>query len=512
VTAPLRVLLLEDSADDAELLVFELRQAGFDPSWRRVEDRAGYLAALDHTPDVILADYSLPQFTAIDALHLMRERGDDIPTIVVSGVMSEESCVEVLRHGAVDYLLKDRLTRLGPAVRHALAQQRLIVGRRRDQVISQRHQQRFRAAFDNAPTGMAVTTVDGEVTEANPALAQMTAYPVDRLRGHPLHAIVADEDRDVLDRHLRAVLAGAAEAAGHELRLRHDRGQVIWAHYSASLIDDPDPGSRHVVHQFLDITARRRAEQALQRQAEQLALQNAELQELDRLKNQFVATVSHELRTPLTSICGYTELLVDGEIGALTPGEKRIVDIIDRNGRRLLSLIEDLLTFARAEAGTLSLDTVELALGDLVAGACAELAPMADKAGVVLDPRLDPDLPPVRGDSQQLQRMLVNLLSNAVKFSPAGSSVTVTAAPADRAVTITVTDRGDGIPAGEQAKLFERFYRTGAARRREIPGTGLGLAITRAIVEAHGGAIALASEPGHGTTVRVRLPAPPSGR
>jgi PAS domain S-box-containing protein len=509
VSAPLRVLLLEDSAADADLLVLALRQAGFDPEWERVEDRDAYAAALATLPDIVLADFSLPQFNAIEALHVLRDGGQDIPVIVVSGVLNEESCVEALRHGAVDYLIKDRLSRLGPAVRHALDQRHLVGEQRRAQLASERHERLFRAAFDNAPIGMAVTTVAGDITEVNPALARMTARPAEHLRGRPLADLVAAEDRPVVAAHVLALADRRLRAASHEIRLRHAGGGVIWAHYSASLLDGAAPAERHVVHQLLDITGRREAERALQRQAEQLSRSNAELQELDRLKNQFVATVSHELRTPLSSICGYTELLVDGEVGELSPAEKRIVDIIDRNGRRLLALIEDLLTFSRADAGTLTLNLAPVNFADLVAHVRNEIEPMASKADVTIRLDVQPGQPTITADPVLLDRALANLLTNAIKFSPDGGVAVITAThdPAD--VTVTISDNGIGIPAHEQADLFQRFYRSSGAQSREIPGTGLGLAITKAIVEAHGGSIALESAPGRGTTVTLRLPHEP---
>jgi two-component sensor histidine kinase len=129
----LRVLLLEDRSDDADLILYELRQAGFDLDWCRVHTADGFLAHLDWPPDILLADYSLPQFDALHALHLMQERGLDIPFIVVTGSLSEEVAVECMKQGATDYLLKDRLTRLGPAVKRALEQKHVRDERKRDE-------------------------------------------------------------------------------------------------------------------------------------------------------------------------------------------------------------------------------------------------------------------------------------------------------------------------------------------------------------------------------------------
>jgi PAS domain S-box-containing protein len=508
----MRVLVLEDNPDDAELLMFELRQAGFDPVWRRVDDEPAFRSGLAEEPDVILADYALPGFSALEALRMLAGMADPPPVIVVSGAMSEDTCVEALRHGAVDYLLKDRLARLGPAVKHALAQRQLNAAHRRAEAESLEHERRFRAAFDHAPVGMAVTTGDCTVADANAALLEMTGYGPDELPGRPLADVIVPEDREVVSEYVRLLRNGCEHArrsdpdrrgAAREVRLRSRDGRVTWAQYSASLIGEHPTG--HLVHQIVDISPRRRAEQALLRQAEQLARSNAELQEVDRLKSEFVATVSHELRTPLTSIRGYTEILADDVNGTLTEDEHRIIAIIDRNGRRLLSLIEDLLTFSRIEAGTLVLTRGPVQLTEVLESACEAVRPSA-QAGLAIHLDMPPRLPAIEADAAQLERVMLNLLSNAVKFSPDGGVITVSARPEQAEVIVSVADTGMGIAEQEQSRLFTRFFRAAEAQQRAINGSGLGLAITKSIVEAHGGWIGLSSTPGAGTTVSLGLP------
>jgi PAS domain S-box-containing protein len=484
VGTPLSVLLLEDNPDDAELLVYELRRAGYTPEWRRVDSRADFLDALGGEPQIILADYSLPQFSALDALHLLNTSNQDIPAIVVSGAMSEEACVDALRHGAVDYLLKDRLSRLGSAVKHALAQQGLIAA-------SREHEQRFRAAFDHAPIGMAVTDLEGRAIEVNQALAQMTGLA----SGDALTDVIAEEDRPAVTDHVRRLIAGDARLGSHVVRLCNADGGPLWGQYSASLIAD---GTGHVVHQVADITDRRRAEQALKESV-------SELRELDRLKGDFIATVSHELRTPLTSIRGYTEILADDD--GLDGAQRNIINIIDRNGQRLMDLIEDLLTFSSIESGTLQLAAGPVQMRGLMEAAAEAVRPVLESAGLSLTLDIAPELPIVDGDGGQLERVLLNLLSNAAKFSNPGGAILVTAKAERGHVVVSVEDSGVGIPEHEQGKLFTRFYRTSDAHRRAINGSGLGLAISKAIVEAHQGWIKLESVEGLGTTITFGLPA-----
>lgn len=231
------------------------------------------------------------------------------------------------------------------------------------------------------------------------------------------------------------------------------------------------------------------------------------LQELDRQKSDFLSTVSHELRTPLTSITGYTELLQDGAGGELTPAGASMVDVVRRNAERLAALIEDLLTLSHIEAGTLRTTRTIVDLEALVHGAVLTVGPLSAARSVTV--RVDAVPARVTGDPAQVERVLLNLLSNAVKFTPTGGSVEVTVRPVDQDVLTVVADTGIGIPAADQAQLFDRFFRASNAVATAVPGTGLGLSIVQRIVEAHGGTLTLASTEGSGTTVEVRLPAAP---
>ncbi|MFF5292093.1 sensor histidine kinase [Paractinoplanes globisporus] len=232
----------------------------------------------------------------------------------------------------------------------------------------------------------------------------------------------------------------------------------------------------------------------------------ARMRALDAAKTDFMATVSHELRTPLTSISGYVELLRDAEPDELSDAQRRMLEVIARNARRLRELIEDILTLSRIESGGFRSEPGEVDLAQVVERAITEIGPVAAKASVGLHAEVRGPLP-LRGDGVQLDRVLANLLGNAVKFTPAAGTVTVRAAHDAGEAVLVVADTGMGIPESEQKALFVRFFRATNAIRRAVPGTGLGLAICRKIVDNHGGTIAVASAENMGTTVTVRLPA-----
>jgi PAS domain S-box-containing protein len=227
--------------------------------------------------------------------------------------------------------------------------------------------------------------------------------------------------------------------------------------------------------------------------------------ELERLKEEFLASVSHEFRTPLTSIRGFVELLLAGGPGPLTERQERYLGFVDSAGVRLGRLVDDLLLVAQVDAGRFSIAPGAADLPALVRTCVELLQPMADERRIELVAVSDP-LEPMEGDAIRLGQLLDNLVSNALKFTEPGGRVDVRVTAARGLAVIEVADTGMGIPEAEQPNLFDRFARTAAAAQRGIEGTGLGLVLARAVAEAHGGQVSFRSAEGQGTTFRVELP------
>lgn len=241
--------------------------------------------------------------------------------------------------------------------------------------------------------------------------------------------------------------------------------------------------------------------------AAQLAAQNERLRELDRLKDEFVATASHELRTPLTSLSGYLEMSLDPTEEPLSPTREGHLRIVQRNAARLAVLVDQLLFLARADSHPLALDRHPVHLAELLDEAAETAGPAARAKNISLVVAGDPP-PGVLADRPQILRVVDNLVANAVKFTPDGGSVRLVARREGDSAIVEVTDTGLGIPHAEQSDLFNRFYRGTNAVEKAIPGSGLGLAISRVIAEAHGGSIEVDSSPGSGSTFRLALPLP----
>jgi signal transduction histidine kinase len=215
--------------------------------------------------------------------------------------------------------------------------------------------------------------------------------------------------------------------------------------------------------------------------------------------------MSHELRTPLNSVLGFAQLLSSAEFGRLTPRQARYVDNIRTSGRHLLDLVNDVLDVAEVHCGNvvLRLEPVELR-GQLVV-ALDRIRGQAEAKDMRLELERGPDVW-VRADPERLAQVMSNLLTNAVKFTPEGGRITIAAEPEDGLVAITVRDTGIGIPAQEQARVFDEFVQLDGGRTRHQEGTGLGLALSRQLVELMAGSIGVVSRPGAGSAFTVRLP------
>jgi GAF domain-containing protein len=247
-----------------------------------------------------------------------------------------------------------------------------------------------------------------------------------------------------------------------------------------------------------------------------LAIQNArlfreieaksrELEVASRHKSQFLANMSHELRTPLNAILGYTELLNDGIYGELPPKAGEVMARIDKSGKHLLGLINDVLDLSKIEAGQLELALAEYSLQDVVHAVLTQVESLAADRGLLLTAHVPRDLPAGRGDDRRLAQVLLNLVGNAIKFTEVGA-VRVVARREDDAFVVSVADTGPGIAEGDRERIFEEFQQADSSSTRRKGGTGLGLAIARRIVELHGGRIWVESTVGRGSTFSFRVP------
>lgn len=363
----------------------------------------------------------------------------------------------------------------------------------------------FRQAFEGAPIGMALTSYqDGpeeKFLRVNAAFAAILGRRPADFVGKPVADFTHPEDVA-----LQPELTASGPA--HPLRKRFMRpsGRSVWVDVNYAVVRDADGAPSHIIKQIQDVHTIKESERALFDALEQQRAATARLRELDRIRTDLVGTISHELRTPLTSIHGYLELLADEQ---LSEGQHAMLDVALRNTERLADLVDKLLVLVRLDSldETVPAGSDDVDIPSAVSAAIDTVRPEFVDRDQALRVNLPIERAVVRGDFEQIDRVLVNLLSNASKYTPAGGQVDVDVAMVNGAVRLAITDSGIGIPPEELPHLFTRFFRASTARANAISGNGLGLAIVKSIVERHGGEVSVESEPGVGSRFAVTLPA-----
>jgi signal transduction histidine kinase len=230
-----------------------------------------------------------------------------------------------------------------------------------------------------------------------------------------------------------------------------------------------------------------------------------QLAEASKHKSQFLANMSHELRTPLNAILGYAELILDNVYGDTADRMREVLERVQKNGRHLLGLINDVLDLSKIEAGQLVLSTTDYSIKDVVHSVYGAVEALASGKNIALKVELASDLPAACGDERKVTQVLLNLVGNAIKFTDAGE-VAIRASAADGVITVAVRDTGPGISDADQAKIFEEFQQADSSITRKKGGTGLGLAIAKHIIELHGGRLWVESRLGRGATFSFTLP------
>ena len=388
-----------------------------------------------------------------------------------------------------------------------------LTQRRNHEEALRQSEERFRLMVEGvADYAIFMLDVNGRVATWNVGAQRIKGYGADEIVGQHFSIFYPQEAKDSgWPEHELRVAAETGRFVDTGWRIRKD-GTAFWANVTITAMRDESGRLIGFAKLSRDMTESKRVEaiETEHQQREEIldAERNARMaaQRATRIKDEFLATLSHELRTPLSSILGWTQILLKG-LTTSPDDQRRAIEVIDRNARAQVQLIDDLLDLSRIMTGKLRLDLQQVAMLDIVQAALDSATPAAASKDIRLRSLLDPSRMMVNGDAGRLQQVVWNLLTNAIKFTPKGGQVQVLLQRVNSHIELSVADNGIGIPESFIGQVFDRFSQRDSSSTRKHGGLGLGLAICRQLVELHGGIIRAASPgEGQGATFFVELP------
>lgn len=467
----LKILCLEDDPEDAKIIEHFLKKDNIAFSLKRVDTKKDFLSEFTHEhPDIILADYNIPTFNGLAALATVRETDRITPFILVSGTVGEEVAIQALKNGANDYLLKDRLSRLGVSIRRTLQEVESVKER-------ERHVKEIAwlASFpERNPLPVIEMSLDGNLTYVNPVAFELFPNLAEAKLEHPLfHGLEkffsGKEEMELLQREVEI-------------------GNTVYHQTIHSLRDQ-----KRLRFYLIDISERKN---------------------LERLKDEFVGNVSHEMRTPLTIIKGVVENMLD-DPDVPPVGEQLIsLKIAEANCNRLTKIIVNLLDLSRFEAGKSKLVTLSVDLHSLFSELLQHFELRFKETSLCVTSEIADDLPLVLADPDLVVQVLTNLLDNALRF--AKSKITIKAEvmvdekkrgdQIKPKVLVSVFNDGEMIEPQYLDRIFSKFFQVSRPLGEGYHGTGLGLAICREIINWHNGEIWVENRNPSGVTFCFTLP------
>jgi PAS domain S-box-containing protein len=487
-----KILFAEDVPDDKELAEIELRRAGIDFESRRTETRSEFIELLSSfEPDVVISDYTMPNFNGMDALNIVLEKSPLTPVIIHTGSINEETAVKCMKAGAFDYVLKEKILRLPFALRDAYEKSMMLRKNMESAIALKVSQEKYKGLFNSIAQGVFYINNKGEISTINPAASRILFLKQNEKNTiESFHSAweLRSEDNEIfrLDSYINEIQVMQSliliDKVFKATNIKYGEEKWLLINVLPQQVENiSNPIEILVIVE--DITGRKKAEDDLI-QAKQRA------EESDRLKTAFLANLSHEVRTPMNAILGFSELLSD--LNKDDETEKFYIETIQNNSAKLLGIITDIIEISKIETGNVVIYSANFELSALNENIKELHLPTALSKGLNLYTQgFDPNVI-LTTDEQKLKKILSILVDNALKFTEKGQ-INVSCRLTPDTLQIHVIDTGCGIPAGMENLIYERFRQADETYSRKHGGTGLGLSIARAYAETLGGMISYES-------------------
>lgn len=500
----LRIMIVEDNELDHDLIERELKKSGlkFVSTW--VQTRPEFVEQLGTAAyDIILCDYSLPQFSAVEALKIVRKESSTVPVIIVTGTLTDETAVDCLKRGAIDYVLKEKIFRLPSAIERALELKKYNHERIEAQKRLRENEKQLQIITDILPALVAYITKDFRFKFCNKAYEKWFGSSKEDVIGRKVEEVLGAHAGENIRQRAQRLLS--EEEVDFECVIS-SLGGALYATVTLSPDIEEEEGQERVkgfVCLVTDISEQKRVENELRAAKEQADSAN-------RAKSQFLANMSHEMRTPLSAILGLSELLLVS--GPEAKDSTVWIERIAKNCEHVKNMIDEILDLSKIEAGKLQVEKTRFAINDVIAEVKSILFPLAKEKKLELRVSVNGTVPEyLNTDKIKLRHILINIVGNAIKFSDQGFVdiiLEMKTISGESKLTFTVKDKGRGITPEQTKNLFKPFMQADSSMTRKYGGTGLGLVLAKEFARALDGDVVLTeSQPGKGSTFTISIDA-----
>tara|TARA_R110002096_G_scaffold324349_2_gene518395 strand:+ start:10494 stop:11966 length:1473 start_codon:yes stop_codon:yes gene_type:complete len=486
----IRILFIEDNPLDAELMARRIKKDGLDISYQIV----GEFAEIDsmvsqHETDIIICDYNLPGYTGVQALNKIKSIDVDIPVILVSGAIPDETAIEAVLAGAKDYVLKDNLIRLVPAIK-----------REYDSLVKLREKQHADLLLNSlfeSQIGILISDKDKNITQVNEFYCQMLGYTKEEFEKLTLANIFPEESRNaILEQYENFIEGGTNEI--YEIKNLTKNGIELSVIATSKKVTTFN--STYVISTVLDITDRKRIEK-------EVLTQNAQLTQLTETREKLYAIIGHDLKNALFGISGILGFMIDevdrNETTLNSIQEKMI--LLHASSENATRLLDNLLDWVQIQADNLHFETSEYNVSDQISGILKLLKAQATNKQIELIGEVGEDIS-IQADKNMLATVFRNLISNGIKFTKPGGFVKISVEERDSELIFVIQDNGIGIPPKVAQNLFDPANRPKRVGTNREMGTGLGMILVQEMIDFHDGVITFTTVEEKGSTFVITLP------
>ncbi|PKP52633.1 MAG: hypothetical protein CVT92_07830 [Bacteroidetes bacterium HGW-Bacteroidetes-1] len=498
----IKILMAEDLPSDVALADWEIARFIKHYTKKVVDNEKDFRQLLDEfDPDIVISDFQMPGFTGMMALNISIAKNPLIPVIILTGSMDEDTAVQCMKAGATDYVIKEHIKRLGPAILNALEQKEVKIEEIKAKKALKESEEKFKRLTENAQDLIYRFEIlpFPHYSYMSTAVCRFTTYTPEDFYADPQlpKKIIYQEDVHLLDK-----LIGDEEEMRKPIIIRwiQKDGSILYAEHRNIPVYDSNGQLIAFEGIARDITENKRAE-------DELISAKLKAEQSDKLKTSFLQNMSHEIRTPLNGIMGFSEILKDFE--DLTNEEKTTaIDIILNSSERLLGIVDNVLEMSRIDSSSLKVNRSTFSLSDSFKYFHTLYHIKAESKGLRFITNMPKDLGFVNlnVDKDKLFQIITNFINNAIKFTHHGE-IELSARKSNKGLFIHVKDTGIGIEEKYLENIFERFWQAEAFSREFYGGNGLGLSISKGLAELLGLDISVQSKVDSGSVFSIFIPA-----